>query len=87
MKKIINNVRIWLIHKLGGVTHEEVLSNYKYNYHSGINFAFYQINRFANSIYGFEADRWCKAMYNFITESEKHYAKALNKIVNEKIMK
>lgn len=66
MKKIINNLRNWLIHKLGGVTLDERNDNSYDSYKNGHRSAFEMIQKYADSIYGLPADEWCKKMYDRI---------------------
>lgn len=63
MKQIINNLRTWLIHKLGGITAKESKQS---NFNS-FNIGYYVVCRnhldFADSLYGLPAEEWCQKMY------------------------
>ena len=61
MKKILNNLRTWLIHKLGGLTVEENLNSCEI----GKLQAYINLLDYAkNTLYGLPSDEWCKLMYN-----------------------
>lgn len=68
MKKILHNLRTWLIHKLGGLTIEESRES-DYNSHQiGKYIAVSIILKCADSLYGLPADEWCQKMYRYIQE-------------------
>lgn len=74
MKKIIRNLRTWLIHKLGGVTIDELMESNKYNFKRGLTVAHKSIKQYADSIYGLPAEEWCKNVYYRI----KYYSDIYN---------
>lgn len=67
MRKIINNLRTWLIHKLGGVTSEECFSKSYKSYIKGELVIIGRLRIYANSLYGLTAEDWCKKMYKRIS--------------------
>ena len=63
MRKILRNLRTWLIHKLGGVTLESGERVAKEYYYIGYYEAYKNHLDFADSLYGLPADEWCDKMY------------------------
>lgn len=65
MKKIIRNLRTWLIHKLGGLTVEESQASDLNSCEIGKRQAYIDLLDYAkNTLYGLPSDEWCKLMYN-----------------------
>lgn len=60
------NVKLKLIHFLGGVTTEEVKDRQNYTYFLGQRAATQDIKNYAESLNGTNADDWCKNVYNYI---------------------
>lgn len=63
MKKILNNLRTWLIHRLGGLTVEESQESDYNSYDMGYLFACIEHKAYAESLYGISSEEWCKKMY------------------------
>lgn len=75
MKKIIRNLRnlinlinlinlrTWLIHKLGGITKEEINTKTWNAYMKGEYIALDRLRTYAESLYGLPAEEWCKSVY------------------------
>lgn len=57
-----------LIHWLGGYTEEEICKSYRNGYYTGWDINTRGIKRFADSLYGLNAEDWCEKMYEFIEE-------------------
>ena len=60
------NIKTWLIHWLGGVTHEESEEKRFYSYHKGVSDRSKELKNYAESLNGTDADAWCKLMWDKI---------------------
>lgn len=72
MRKILRNLRTWLIHKLGGVTEEERIVVFYKSFQKGKIASDTDIITHSKSLYGIKAEEWCKKMYEYI---EAHHCK------------
>lgn len=69
------NIKSKLIHLLGGITQDELQSIDSYadeRYNSGVHEGRFStlvcLKIYADSLFGIDADRWCKSMYDFIVQ-------------------
>lgn len=70
MKKILNNLRVWLIYKLGGFTSNDLHRSYL----NGKFVAHKTDKENADALYGLTSEEWCKRMYELL-ESNMDYSR------------
>lgn len=65
----MNKVRETLIHWLGGFTKEEYLDNGSEAWDRGFECSLESARMYAKSLYGLNAEEWCKKMYEHLQGS------------------
>lgn len=63
---MMENIKSWVIHRLGGFTLDEALNSNDNAFRSGQETALVYVKVFADRMNGTPADDWCKRMYVFL---------------------
>lgn len=69
---MIDKLKTKFIHMLGGYTKAEQRENGKKSFNVGVLTMLYDMKNFADHLYGFSADEWCKQMYQRIEKGIQH---------------
>lgn len=65
---MIDKIKTKLIHWLGGYTEAEKRATGREAYEVGVKTMAHNMKLFADRLYGFPADEWCKEMYERIKQ-------------------
>lgn len=65
---MIDKIKTKLIHWLGGYTEAEKRATGREAYEVGVKTMAHNMKLFADRLYGFPADEWCKKMYERIKQ-------------------
>lgn len=70
-KTMIKKFKSWIIHRLGGVTINEIEQKDSNSFDMGTYVTLESLRDYARSLNGLSADEWCRRMYAHIDDSIK----------------
>lgn len=72
-RKLLERVRVRLIHALGGVTRREELNSFNLGRFS----ISWELETIASHLYGTSADHWCEVVYRAVKRRKEEVEKAI----------
>jgi hypothetical protein len=67
MKKI----KDFIVHMLGGHSQEEYRRHAQEAYDKGVKDSYMNTKQFADALYGYTADEWCRNLYEYLTKKSE----------------